>query len=68
MRSTKAGIPWRPWWIIIADANGLASRNVANRSMSSGVPVLCDGIAVRGPGMVLHLDKRIDVLPPFAGG
>ena len=49
--------PWGPWWIIIADANGLASRNVANRSMSSGVPVLCDGITVRDHGMVLHSDQ-----------
>ena len=59
--------PWGLWWIIIADANGLTSRNVANRSMSSGVPVLCDGIAVRDHG-VLHSDQTIDVLSPFAGG
>jgi hypothetical protein len=35
--------------------------------MSSGVPVLCDGIAVRDHG-VLHSDQTIDVLSPFAGG
>ena len=35
----------------------------------SSVPVLCDGIAVRDHGMVLHSDQtNPDVLPPFAGG
>ena len=38
----------------------------ANRSMSSGVPALCDGIAVRDPGMVLHSDQTNRCVPPFA--
>ena len=29
---------------------------------------LCDGVAVRDQGTVLHADQTLDVLPPFAGG
>lgn len=29
---------------------------------------LCDGVAVRNPGTVLHPGQTLDVLPPFAGG
>ncbi len=29
---------------------------------------LCDGVAVRDPGTVLHAHQTLDVLPPFAGG
>lgn len=29
---------------------------------------LCDGVAVRDRGTVLHAHQTLDVLPPFAGG
>ena len=29
---------------------------------------LCDGVAVRDQGTVLHAHQTLDVLPPFAGG
>ena len=29
---------------------------------------LCDGIAIRGPSIVLNVGPTLDVSPPFAGG
>lgn len=29
---------------------------------------LCDGVAVRDPGLALQNAQTLDVLPPFAGG
>ncbi|WP_197374452.1 MoaD/ThiS family protein [Mycolicibacterium baixiangningiae] len=46
----------------------LASRTPELSRVLARCSYLCDGVAVRNPGMALLNAQTIDVLPPFAGG
>jgi molybdopterin converting factor small subunit len=48
--------------------DGLAGRNTRLATVLSRCSYLCDGVAVRDDGAILHTGDTIDVLPPFAGG
>lgn len=46
----------------------IGTRNAGMARMLQRCSYLCDGIAVREPGMLLESGQTLDVLPPFAGG
>jgi sulfur-carrier protein len=46
----------------------LGGRNADLARVLKRCSFLCDGIAVRDPGVTLEAKQIIDVLPPFAGG
>jgi len=46
----------------------LGARNVDLAKVLKRCSFLCDGTAVREPGVTLEAKQIIDVLPPFAGG
>lgn len=46
----------------------LASRTPELSRVLARCSFLCDGVAVRNPGMALANAQTVDVLPPFAGG
>jgi sulfur-carrier protein len=46
----------------------LSARDAELAKVLKRCSFLCDGIAVRDPGVTLEAKQIIDVLPPFAGG